>query len=361
MRTLLAIAVVFAHSYGFIFVGGRNAVQLFYTISGFLISYVLVERKAYNTISSFYINRYLRLYPIYFAVAMFTLFVYMTSSAAGLDIDFFQIYYDAPLAANLLLLFSNVLIFMQDWVMFAGVDNNQLVFSANFTKSEVVLWPALLVPQAWTLGVELTFYLIAPFVLPKRRVLYVFIALSISLRIYLIHIGLGWHDPWTYRFFPTELAFFLLGAMAHQVLLPYYRTKLTNDRLEKYARASTLALVIITITYWIIPVSEPIKTTGLFIVFLMLMPLAFIFQANRKWDQRIGDLSYPIYICHMCVIHLINVLFGKIGVTEKWFYGMTAVVGSVCFSMILNYYIGRPIESLRNRYRTGINPSRLPH
>ena len=65
LRTLLAIAVVLVHSYGFVMVGGRNAVQLFYMISGFLISYVLVERKVYKDTISFYINRYLRLYPIY--------------------------------------------------------------------------------------------------------------------------------------------------------------------------------------------------------------------------------------------------------------------------------------------------------
>jgi peptidoglycan/LPS O-acetylase OafA/YrhL len=48
LRTLLAISVVFAHSFGFVFVGGRNAVQLFYMISGFLISFVIVEKKHIN-------------------------------------------------------------------------------------------------------------------------------------------------------------------------------------------------------------------------------------------------------------------------------------------------------------------------
>jgi hypothetical protein len=41
---------------------------------------------------------------------------------------------------------------------------------------------------------------------------------------YLIHLGIGTKDPWTYRFFPTELALFLIGALAHQVLRPIYST-----------------------------------------------------------------------------------------------------------------------------------------
>ena len=171
LRTLFALAVVFAHSYGFVLVGGKNAVQLFYIISGFLISYILVERKSYSTVGSFYISRYLRLYPIYFVVALSSLLVFAVILAAGNDVNFFKIYHDVPFAAKILLILSNAIIFFQDWVMFAAIENNRLVYSTNFYNSEVVLYPALLVPQAWTLGVELCFYLVAPFVLARRRVL----------------------------------------------------------------------------------------------------------------------------------------------------------------------------------------------
>ena len=234
LRTLFAITVVFAHSYGFVFVGGKNAVQLFYMISGFLISYVLVERKVYKSTRSFYINRYLRIYPIYFVVALLSLATFVFASAIGKEVDFFKVYRDAPFAANILLVFSNATIFFQDWVMFSAVENREFVFSANFLKSEVVLYPALLVPQAWTLGVELTFYLMAPFILARRQFLLLLLALSIALRVYLLYIGLGKSDPWTYRFFPTELALFLLGALAHQVLLPFYRKTLLGGGYLKH-------------------------------------------------------------------------------------------------------------------------------
>ena len=38
IRLLLALAVVFTHSYGYLFTGGKLAVQLFYIISGYLMS-----------------------------------------------------------------------------------------------------------------------------------------------------------------------------------------------------------------------------------------------------------------------------------------------------------------------------------
>ena len=141
LRTLFAIAVVCAHSYGYVFVGGRNAVQLFYMISGFLISYVLVEKKAYATVRSFYINRYLRLYPIYFVVALLS---FLVLRPAG----FFEVYRTAPAAADVLLVFSNITLIAQDWVMFSGVESSKLVFSAYFQKSEVALHAGLLLPQA---------------------------------------------------------------------------------------------------------------------------------------------------------------------------------------------------------------------
>jgi peptidoglycan/LPS O-acetylase OafA/YrhL len=75
LGTLLALSVVFdrAAPAEELLVGGQIAVQCFYVMSGFLISYILVERRSYASIWAFYVNRYLRLYPIYFVVAILSL------------------------------------------------------------------------------------------------------------------------------------------------------------------------------------------------------------------------------------------------------------------------------------------------
>ena len=123
LRTIFALSVVFAHCWpGAVLVGGRNAVQLFYIISGFLISYVLVERRSYRTLSRFYLNRYLRLYPVYCVVAVATLAWFF--SAGALDQEsppdrFFAVYHVAPPAGDALLVVANTILFGQDWVMFS--------------------------------------------------------------------------------------------------------------------------------------------------------------------------------------------------------------------------------------------------
>ncbi len=360
LRTLFAISVVFAHSLGYLLVGGRNAVQLFYMISGFLISYVLVERKAYPQIGRFYLNRYLRLYPIYFAVALLSLLTFEVTQ----DAEFFNVYRSAPFAAKILLVFSNATLFLQDWVHFSAVKNEHLVFATSFWNSDVLLYHGLVVPQAWTLGLELTFYFIAPFILPRMRVLLTLLALSVALRIYLLHIGLAENDPWTYRFFPTELALFLLGALAHQVMLPFYRRTLSAAKLDKVAAVATYSFVFLTLVFSFIRVEDIVKSMVLFVIFFALMPFFFVFQIKNDWDKRIGDLSYPIYISHLLIIYVITVLLAKFGaISELHMFGKSvpagklitslgAIVLAVAFSIFLNRYIGGPVESIRNRFRT---------
>jgi peptidoglycan/LPS O-acetylase OafA/YrhL len=281
----------------------------------------------------------------------------------GYDINFFNIYNKTPQSADILLIVSNLTLFFQDWIMFSGVEENKLVFTINFLNSEVDLYEGLLVPQAWTLGLELTFYLLAPFILFRKKILIALLLSSLLLRIYLISIGLGTQDPWTYRFFPTELALFLLGALAHQVLLPIYQKNLNKTQLEKYSKISTYFLVLLTLVFSFIPINEIKKSFALFCVFLLLMPLIFIFQSNRKWDKEIGKLSYPIYISHILVIDVFSFFISKIVPTEnldilgksvsldKISLGLSAVIFSIGLAILLNKFVGKPIETLRNRLR----------
>ncbi|WZB68981.1 acyltransferase family protein [Achromobacter xylosoxidans] len=222
LRTLLALSVVLDHLGGGAtnqLVGGRLAVQLFYVISGFLISYVLTGTDRYQGATGhFYANRLLRLFPVYLAVAALTL----AAHAAG-DGSFFRLYDDLPLSARLFLILSNLFIVGQDWLMFFGIEHSSLLFTGSFAHSDVPLYQGLLVPQAWTLGVEITFSLVAPFVLRSPRRLLALLAASLALRAVLIATGIGLSDPWTYRFFPAELALFLAGALSHQILLPRWQ------------------------------------------------------------------------------------------------------------------------------------------
>jgi len=326
-------------------VGARNAVQLFYIISGFLISYVLVERKSYANIRTFYLNRYLRLYPMYFAVAALTLVELALTSS-----NFFQMYKELPASADVFLIFANLFLFGQDWVMFSAIQGHQLVLALDFTKSDMLLWHSLLVPQAWTLGVELSFYTIAPFILFKKQAIWALLFVSLMLRVVLVVNGIGLHDPWTYRFFPTELAFFLFGALAQQLLLPFYQT--FSNRGQLYlAKMATAFMVIYSLLYPVVPGGGIVKSIILFGTFILVVPLAFIFQNHVKWDRKIGELSYPIYIGHVLVIGTLSAVAKNFVVKNPHIGSILDVLFSIVFALLLNGVIGKQFEILRSKFK----------
>lgn len=350
VRTLLATAVVFAHSYGFVFVGGKLAVQLFYVISGFLISYILVEAGTYRTVSSFYANRFLRLFPIYWFVTVLTI---IAISSASLIFNqthptistFEALGFDGKVALTL----SNVLIFGQDWIMFTGVREGDFQFVTDFRASDVEVWQGLLVPQAWTLGVELSFYLIAPFVLVRGNLIVALLLSSLFLRAYLIYLGIGTKDPWSYRFFPTELALFLFGACSHQFLKPFYESRKLLT--EKLSMILTVFIITYCSVYFLLPYRE-FNTLVLIAVFILFLPHLFKFQSSHQWDSKVGELSYPIYISHMLVIWTVGFILSALGIEYRTLIGsLIIVLITIIFSQVINLSIGKFFERFRARIK----------
>jgi peptidoglycan/LPS O-acetylase OafA/YrhL len=332
------------------FVGGPAAVQLFYIISGFLISYILDNNAAYSSPLRFYISRLLRLYPIYAAVAFLTLLSYLIVKPNS----FFDVYNSIPLSASLLLVISNLIIAGQDWVMFLSVNGGRLEFTSDYATSSPMLYEGLLVPQAWTLGVEFTFYAVAPLLAKRTVILIVVLLASIGVRLYLIQIGLGFKDPWCYRFFPSELAFFLAGIFSQRILLPVFK-RYAVSVVPSAPSWAVFGLVMIVCCYPILPFH---RSYLLFGSFVLLLPGTFMFQNQYEFDRKIGDLSYPIYICHYLVIWLIDMTAARIGLINRPILVATNLVGALGFALFLSGAIAKPIENFRTRFKTASSGDR---
>ena len=347
IRVLLAISVVFIHSYGFVFVGGKLAVQLFYVISGFLISFILVEAKTYVSTKDFYLNRFLRLYPAYWLIAALALTALLAAGVlSGRSLGAVGTFMQIDLVGKLSLVASNLLIFGQDWIYFTAFNEGSTHLTTNFQETELGVWTGLLVPQAWTLGVELTFYLVAPFILRKKWLVLVLLGGSLILRVTLIYAGLGLQDPWTYRFFPTELALFLLGAVSHQFLKPLYeRLGLLNVRT---ASATTLAVFASCAFFFVLP-NHAYWSLLLVAVFVISLPWLFHFQRTNQWDRRIGELSYPIYLSHMLVILVAGSALDSLGMTDPTL-GRTLIfiALTVLISLGINKTVGSWVKGRRD-------------
>ena len=349
IRTLLAIAVVFAHSYGFVFTGGKLAVQVFYIISGYLISLILLSNPSYLNLKNFYMNRWLRLFPIYLLVAFLSLTAFTLSYYMGNDL-FFYIYEDVGLKASILLVISNIFIIGQDLVFLTGVSDGVFGFTTDFTQSEIPVWNGLLVPQAWTLSLEILFYVIAPFILKDKKVWLTLMFLSLILRGYLIHIGIGNNSFFSHRFFPTELALFLFGALSHQIIKPAYQNLniLENSLIMNTATATSILFVIF---YFLIPVNRIYLELVLIIFIMLTLPFLANFQKKFKIDNFIGSLSYPIYIGHILIISVISFFGNAFNFKDTWIYIPLILSSTIVFAFFLEILINQKIDKLRTKIR----------
>lgn len=343
-RTLLALSVIFAHiPFGAdVLVGGRYAVQLFYLVSGFLITHVLNENPAYRNVPLFYANRALRIFPIYYAVLVVAAIFHW-----GAKTGFYSVFTQMPTGAGLLVAISNVTILGQDLLFFFGLKQGAVVPISSFGETEVRLFAGLINGPSWTLALELMFYLLAPFIVRSPVKVLILFAASLALRWQLAIQGLS-DDPWSYRFFPNELALFLGGAIVWRWLLPAWRRAP-----ESSIRAAVALVPILLFSY---PLWE--QPVLLLLAGAFLMPALFLFQASSRLDRAIGDLSFPIYICHLPLIHVLH-HFGM--QWEHPWQSLSILLGAVLSSAwALNRFLGGPIDATRARLRRSRPPACRP-
>jgi peptidoglycan/LPS O-acetylase OafA/YrhL len=347
IRTILALAVVFTHAGAVVFTGGVLAVQLFYIVSGYLMSLVILS-SSYSSIKLFYLNRFLRLFPIYWFVALITLVTYFSITTEA-SVEFFKTYTDLG-DSSVWLILANILLVGQDWIMFTGVTDGIFGFTTNFLKSDIPIWRGLLVPQAWTLGVELSFYAIAPFILKNWKHWVSLLILSLLLRVYFIFIGLGKEDPFSYRFFPLELALFLFGVLAHQAIRPFYErlSLLDNSVLIKSINFFILSIILI---FHLIPISTPIKTLLFIGVFVVSLPMLAKFQRENRLDNWIGNLSYQIYICHWLIIDIMKLFFDREDNIQNILYFFFVILSTIIFAIFLEKVINSKVDVMREIVR----------
>lgn len=170
---------------------------------------------------------------------------------------------------------------------------------------------------------------------------------SLVLRALLILYGPGLEDPWTYRFFPTELALFLMGALSHRYLMPWLRNR--NLLTTRNATVVTAVVILFCLSFSELPMQRASRIALIGTVALAL-PFLFSFQKSFRWDRRIGELSYPIYIVHWSVLYPVSFLWdAALGVEDYKGLDETfaALALTIFAAMLLNHFVARPVEQLR--------------
>lgn len=283
----LALLVVAGHLRQPIWLGAW-AVFAFYTISGYLMCLVLNERYGFSRkgFGAYALNRFLRIHPPYWLAGAATLGVMLAAGEAATR-DFWGPW-ELPTSAA-------------EWARNLGIFGLQPGPNPR------------LIPAAWALSVELTFYLAIGLLLGRgRRIAIGWLLASIGW-----HLYLGWEGAnWVQRYFPVQAASlpFSLGAVI------YHHRSWLADRLGARWLPLGIALAAWGANYALVPGSA-LEAPRFYancllsaaVVALLTTPPPAL-ERFRRVDTWLGDLSYPIYLIHFLVGFVVEITWLGSGV-----------------------------------------------
>lgn len=284
-------------------------------------------------------NRLLRLYPIYWVILSATFLLYLLNAPS------FQGNYALPnKETTFFLVFNNVSLFFQDWVYYFGLNpqDGTVFFTHNFWTTKPMLYQYMLLPQGWSISLELLFYIICPFLVRRNnRTLFVLISLSLLIRMAIL-FGFNWNnDPWTYRFFPSELLFFIAG-----ILIQRNSHRWIHYKINVYVLL--FSIVIFSIAYTKIPSIQipywpfSLKATCYFLIVCFSIPFLFNQLKNNDIDKYLGELSYPMYVSHILIFYVTQIP------SISYLHNGTLIAFiTIIFSILLIQFVANPIEKYR--------------
>ncbi|TCS98803.1 peptidoglycan/LPS O-acetylase OafA/YrhL [Tepidimonas ignava] len=251
---------------------GVPAVVVFLLLSGYVVAAMLhTHPGGWSSPRLFYAERAVRLLPPYYVAWLLGLAAFYT---AGMS---------SP--------------FVSGWQQPALWLASLLVVPLNFAAVAPVLDTFTPVPPAWSLGLELQFYLLAPWLLASTRRMLGALVLTWVVGA-TAQLGLLPSDAWGYRLLPGNLWIFLLGSCLFHAL---QRSNGCCARALRLVWLVTLALWLWTaaVGRW----GQPFVAEVLGGVVLGLPAVAVLARLPRRaWDDRMADWAYPVFLVHFAVI-----------------------------------------------------------
>ena len=346
LRFLLAFAVLIYHMSGFEIFGlsladvmvrpisGKPAVETFFVISGFAMAGALATRYRDCSSGRFYLSRVLRLYPAYLIVLAFEILAAAVLWAPSFPQlgnvwarDAMQ-----PLNERLFWLWTNLAILGKEtWF----ISDTQLKQFVN---------------PAWSLSLELQFYILIPFMVkwPTRRLVVLFLAAAAYRVVLFDYYG---YVPTAYFGLPWQLCLFLLGVLSYQLVGHWQAAPL------RIARWPALAMMVLTVLFPHYTESNTqadwIKI-GYWAMLFWSLPLLSRMSDGSRIDAFLGDLSYPLYLANIGIIYSVasrGPLFDSHALSA-----LITVGAALAVSVLVVQMIDRPMTLIRRKLATQSRP-----
>lgn len=289
LRAIAALSVMWSHTFqdtfgdwgtkGFQLPVVADGVTMFFVISGFLITYLLLneQEQSHNvSIPKFYMRRILRIWPIYYVYMAIALTVTSTWNDPN-------IWYYLFFGANV------------PFILTAGI------------------WPIV---HYWSIGVEEQFYLFWPWMVKgsrgkTQRLLAGAIALCAVWLLCKWGIYLIWGTTTAYRFFAvTRFDCMMLGAIG--AILYFTRSGWFNRLLGNRTLGGVCLLALFFSQPWANIIPAPVRSQAIALLALVCIMSQLhipIINLENKVCDFVGKISYGIYVIHPLLIFLLSGLY----------------------------------------------------
>jgi peptidoglycan/LPS O-acetylase OafA/YrhL len=338
LRTTLALSVVIWHCggmYGWFPFNGTACVTLFFIISGFYMALIL-NRKYVGSGSTFvfWSNRFLRLWPCFVVSILITI-----PLRPGVPAEAVQTITDV--SSLIFVAFSNVTMVAYESQNLLCLNEADALTPCSRAAARSIN-DLFYLPQGWSIGLELWFYLLAPFLLRSSKC--VLGALIVSMIFFVAARRIGWGDVWIYRFFPSVAFFFFLGAASF-----FWGERIAMSKFEPFFSATGKYALALTLFLLVFPQSiesllPPDHHNKLFVLMLVVfLPTWFWWSKTSVWDTAIGNLSYTIYVVHVALISWVDKIMTGIFVVP------VVLLTTIAAAAIMYHYIEEPVDRWRQR------------
>jgi peptidoglycan/LPS O-acetylase OafA/YrhL len=289
IRAIAAMAVVVFHiggalkDFGFAFTWtsylGGHGVTMFFSLSGFLITYLLLIEKTRVgriDIKAFYIRRILRIWPVYYfylLLAAITIYFFMPAELTG------GIFYYIALCANIPFIFGFPLSFLAHY---------------------------------WSLGVEEQFYLFWPWVVRRSKnllrflLIFIFIFVVTKLGLRYLDATSSWH--WPYQLIHV-IRFDCMAIGAAGAVLFFKKNvfflKISFSAIAQLVAWGSIVLSALSIFHLASVIDSEIiaVVTVILIVNVSSNPRSLV-NLEKPFFDFLGKISYGIYVYHPLIIFL---------------------------------------------------------
>jgi peptidoglycan/LPS O-acetylase OafA/YrhL len=345
IRLLLALCVLSTHSQEAktYFFGPGPAVFSFFIISGFYMALILDGK--YKSVINFYVSRALRIYPVYWLALFLTIALGLIKIPLHIGGHQNSLIHYIQFSTHLS--GKDYLIELGNYI----VRNLTLIVTLDLLKiKDNIAAGYLILYQAWSLQVELLFYLLVPLILKVKKNFFSFTVAYCTLFYGIVlPFSLIPQQNLTFKLF-NYLLYFLLGICAYKYIY------INIERLKPtLIHQLIFYLLFFYITFYqFIP--GKIVEHGLsisiiyYLAFSVSIPFVFVLTRGNKFDRFLGELSYPVYIFHLIFV---KAYFSFPHPTFPLFNSFAIAFMTIIFSIIIVRFFQTPID----RFRHGITSS----